>query len=225
MEEIRKLFKTFIEVEISDKRPFYYHTDDTRLRMVFKNMTSLLGRTVTILPHTRPSDEAEASAWLRELSESYAQGCGHLRLMINAPQTYGLEDNFIIKSLIQVFYEEWWARSKKEKAVFDFSIKLGPLVGGAIAIVDNTGPFCKHASPLVSPNVGGSTLFVYHPNAVASFRESVLVPFFTKKSKLLSAEQFLSKVTELFTTQLTATLTLLSPANAVDLIAVNIKTK
>lgn len=225
LEDIRSLFRIFLSTEITEKRPFYFHTDDTRLRRVFKKMTTALGRTITILPNTRPTDESEANKWLDELTESYAQGCGHVRLMINDPATYGLENNFIIKSLIRVFYEEWWARSKADKRIFNFSVKLGPLIGGAIAIVDNVGPACKNASPMLSPNVGGSSVFVYHPNAVAAFRESVLVPFFTKKNKALSNTQFLKGVTELFGTQLTATLTNLAPANATDLFAVNVKTQ
>jgi hypothetical protein len=225
LESIRNLFKTFLQTHITVERPFYFHTDDSRLRMVYQNMTKLLGKPVTILPYKTPSNSAEADMWLKELTESYAQGCGHIRLMINAPATYGLENDFIIKSLIRVFYEEWWSRSKEDKKVLNFSTKLGPLIGGAIAIVNNTGPACRDASPMVSPSAVGSTLFVFHPGAVTAFRESVLVPFFLKKSNTLSFDNFFKGVNDLFNTQLTATLTNLAPANAVDLFAVNVKSQ
>jgi len=223
---IRKYFQKFLKREIDGNRPFYFHTDDTRLRMVFKNVSTNFGRNVTVLPHVTPNDE-EKEVWLRELTESYAQGCGHIRLMIETPSTYGLVDNFVIKSLIRVFYEEWWSRSQEEKQIFDFAVKLGPLLGGAIAIVENAGPGCNGLSPQVSPNIGGSTLFVYHANAVAEFREKVLTPFFiwASEGKLDNGTSFLSNFTALFTTQLTATLTNLKPANAVDLFSVRVKTK
>ena len=104
---------------------------------------------------------------------------------------------------------------------------LGSLLGGAIAIVENGGPGCTGSSPQVSPYVGGSTIFVYHANAVAEFRENVLTPFFIRASegKLQNGTLFLSNFTDLFTTQLTATLTNLEPANAVDVFSVKVKTK
>jgi hypothetical protein len=225
LDSIRNLFKTFLKTHITVDRPFYFHTDDSRLRMVYQNMTKLLGKPVTILPYKTPASSTEADLWLKELSESYAQGCGHIRLMINSPATYGLENDFVIKSLIRVYYEEWWSRSKEDKKLLNFSTKLGPLIGGAIAIVNNTGPSCQDASPMVSPSAAGSTLFVFHPGAVTAFRESVLVPFFLKKSSALSFDKFFKGVNDLFNTQLTATLTNLVPANAVDLIAVNVKSQ
>ena len=223
---VRKHFKGFLEREIDEKRPFYFHTDDTRLRYVFKNVSTIFGRNVTVLPNVTPNDD-EKEIWLRELTEAYAQGCGHLRLMIETPSAYGLVDNFVIKSLIRVFYEEWWGRSKEEKRIFDFAVKLGPLQGGAIAIVENGGPGCTGLSPQVAPNMGGSTLFVYHAKAVAEFREKVLTPFFigASEGKLDNGTLFFSNFTALFTSQLTATLTNLKPANAVDLFSVLVKTK
>jgi hypothetical protein len=224
LEAVRDLFKKFMKAHISKSRPFYFHTDDSRLRRVYNKMETSLGRKITVLPYKTPESKSEAELWLTELTESYAQGCGHIRLMIDYPADYGLSSNFIIKSLIRVYYEEWWSRSVEGKKDFDFNIKLGPLIGGAIAIVNNSGPACGDSSPLISPSAGGSTLFVYHPTAVSAFRESVLVPFFAQKiSNQVSSTSFLSQVNSLFTTQLTSTLTKLAPANAVDLFSVQIR--
>lgn len=222
VDSIRSLFQDFLKEEITEDRPFYFHTDDTRLRLVYKNLTTILGRNVTILPSSRP-DSTEADLWLRELTESYAQGCGHIRLMIQQPQTYGLKDNFIIRSLIRVFYEEFWSRNREEKKLLDFTVKLGPLIGGAIAIVSSdTHSKCSGASPRISPNIVGSTLFVYHPHAATGFRQEVLAPFFAKRHQQVQVSSLTSFINALFDTQLTATLTNLAPANAVDLFAVSI---
>jgi hypothetical protein len=216
---IQSKFKRFLKEVASKDRPFYFHTDDTRLKMVFKNMTEILGRNITVLPDTYPP-ENEKKFWLRELSESYAQGCGHIRLMIASPKKYGLTNSLIIKTLIKVFYEEWWSRSIEDKKVLDFSIKLGSLAGKAIGIVSNSGNSCSDASPLITPNSGGSSIFVYHATPASQFREKILAPFFSKGTMLSS---FYKSMEDLFTTQLTATLTDLSPANAVDLFAISVK--
>ena len=133
---------------------------------------------------------------------------------------YGLPDNYVIKTLIQVFYEEWWSRSKEDKKVLDFSVKLGSLLGRAIGIVSNTGSACPDSSPMITPSIGGSTMFVYHATPASQFREKILAPFFAKGNMMSS---FYKSMEDLFTTQLTATLTSLSPANAVDLFAISIK--
>jgi hypothetical protein len=215
---IKQLFQKFLNDQASKKRPFFFHTDDTRLGLVFKNVSALLNRNVTVLPSTTPPSE-EKQIWLRELSESYAQGCGHIRLMIDSPKLYGLTDNRIIKSLIQVYYEEWWSRSTEEKEVLNLVINLGPLLGKAIGIVNNTG-HSADSSPMIQPSIGGSTLFVYHATPASKFREMVLAPFFAKGSQLAT---FYKRMEDLFTTQLTATITNLSPANQVDLFDISIK--
>ncbi len=70
----------------------------------------------------------------------------------------------------------------------------------------------------------GSTIFVYHADAVADFRRDVLATFFAKQSPAVPAGVFLTNVTKLLTDQLTATLTGLSPANAVSIYTIAVPT-
>jgi hypothetical protein len=178
---------------------------------------------VTILPSITPN-AAEKEQWLKELTEPYAQGCGHIRLMIENPTSYGLKNNFVIKSVIRVFYDEWWSAPLNEKQLFGFDSKLGPLIGRAIAIVENVAG-CDGASPMATPSQAGSSLFVYHAAAIADFRKKVLAPFLIKQSngKITDENSFLANVTNLLTTQLGSTVTNLNPANQVDLFSVKVR--
>jgi hypothetical protein len=72
---------------------------------------------------------AEESVWLDELSQSYAQGCGHLRLMLNMSSTYGLSDPIVPREVIKSLFQEFWTATPADKAKFSIVTKLGPLVG------------------------------------------------------------------------------------------------
>jgi hypothetical protein len=221
---VRSLFQSFVSKYINSSRPFYFHSDDTRLGYAFTNISAAVGRNVTVLPPNGPP-ASEQTTWLNELTASYAQGCGHLRLMISNFSSYGLTSDFVPKAAIQVFYEEMWKASIADKAKYNSVVKLGSLAGKAIGIISNGGPSCSGYSPAVKPNFGGSSIFIYHATAVDTFRKSILAPFFVSQqgSNFTSAD-FYNAVSALQNTQLSATLTLLSPANAVSLFSVTVNT-
>jgi hypothetical protein len=80
---------------------------------------------------------------------------------------------------------------------------------------------CSHNWPLVAPNAGGSSTFVYHASAVAQFRSGVIVPFFdwvdNKNYKKFDRRTFNDKVTEIAQQHLFGTVGNLPPANAVPI--------
>ena len=221
---VKSLFQLFMNTQISASRPFYFHTDDTRLRQVFQKVGVKLNQNITVLPG-RPS-AADQIAWREELVQSYAQGCGHIRLMIENPTNYGLPSAQIIQWLIRAFYEELWeADSDAKRAKLAFVVKVGPLQGKAVAIVTNKAGTCTGYSPGIPPNIGGSTLFVYTPSAASAFRSTVLMPFFAARgAEGWNATLFQSGVTDMFNKQLGATLTNLSPANQASLITIDVTT-
>ena len=222
---VQSLFRQFMDKEISASRPFYFHTDDSRLKQVFKAVGDQLNRNITILPSRTPPT-AEINVWVAELVKSYAQGCGHIRLMIDMPATYGLADSRIMQWLIRAFYEELWAADTDAKrAKLSFIAKLGPLQGKAIAIVSNKQGSCAGYSPAIPPNVAGSTLFVYTPSAASAFRSTVMSRFFAAQGAAgWSTTTFQSEVNKLFDIQLGATITHLIPANQTSLISVGVTT-
>jgi hypothetical protein len=223
---VQKLFRSFLSQHVTASRPFYFHTDDNRLRQVFAAVGLQLNTVFNILPARTPP-AAELNVWVAELVKSYAQGCGHIRLMIDSPSFYGLSDAKIIQWLIRAFYEELWAADTDAKrAKLAFVAKLGPLQGKAVAIVtNNPQSSCAGYSPAIPPNLAGSSLFVFTPNAAAAFRAKVMAPFFAAQgAPNWNEAQFLTGIGALFKTQLDATLERLSPANNCSLISVDVTT-
>jgi hypothetical protein len=222
---VQSLFRQFLEKHISAARPFYYHTDDEKLKKVFAAVGTQVGKQMTILPPQAPP-AAEKSIWLDELVKSYAQGCGHIRLMIESPDKYGLASPQILQWLIRAFYEELWAADTDVKrAKLKFVIRLGALQGKAIAIVNNAFGTCSGYTPGIPPNIGGSSLFIYSPTAASAFRSTIMAPFFAAQGDAgWNTAQFVSEISKLFDTQLGATLTDLAPANSCSLINVDITT-
>lgn len=113
--------------------------------------------------------------------------------------------------------------SKQTK--FNLVVKLGTLSGAAVGIVTTTGT-CKDSgfSPAIRGNFMGSTIFVYHAEAVADFRRDVLTAFFAKQNPAVPAAGFFSNVTALLGTQLGATLAQLGPANAINRFTIAVAT-
>lgn len=221
---IRSLFQSFVAKYITVSRPFYFHTDDGRLRQAFAKIGEAVGRNITVFPVNGPP-ASEQATWLTELTASYAQGCGHIRLMISNFADYGLTSSIVPQGVIQVFFEELWKASPADKPKYDFQIKLGPLIGKAIGIVSNGGPSCTGYSPAVIPSSLGSSIFVYTPGSATAFRKNVLTPFFVgQQGSNLVADTFNNALGALQTTQLNATLTLLNPANNVSLLTVTVNT-
>ena len=224
---VKALFRLFMNQHVSASRPFYFHTDYSKLSLVFANVSARINDRVTVLPSRTPP-QAELNVWLSELSQSYAQGCGHIRLMIEKPADYGLSpDARIIQWLIRAFYEELWAADTDAKrAKLAFVAKLGPLDGKAVAIVSNKQGTCSGHSPAIPPNVAGSSIFVYTPNAAEAFRNKVMSPFFAAQGAAgWNEAEFQSRISTLFNKkQLNSTLTLLHPANKCSLISIDATT-
>lgn len=92
------------------------------------------------------------------------------------------------------------------------------------AFLPCTGPACMGSTPNTIPNHGGSTMFVYTPQAVADFRAKVLVPFFKSYDPSVNTVALLKAVESLQSKQLDASLKMVSPLNKVPMYAINIKT-
>jgi len=216
MADMRPLFKDFLNRFISEQRPLYFHTDDTKLRVAFERIAQRVGRSVSVLPVSSPAQN-ETEIWLDELSKSDVQGCGHIRLMIADPQGYGLDSNAVIRNVIKLFYEQWWAASPQDKHKFDFVVKIGGLIGRAVAIVSSTSAndSCASYSPAIIPSLLGSSMFVYTPASAQAFRTQILTPFFGT-----NIQGFAASLEALLSKQLNQTLYFLPPANSIDLFTV-----
>jgi hypothetical protein len=222
---VKTIFRLFLQKHVSVSRPFYYHTDDNRIRRLFAEVGAKLGRNVTSFPFRSPGAN-ELNVWLGEVAQSYAQGCGHLRLMIESPAMYGMGSARVLQDLIRAFYEEMWAADTAvERAKFNFKTRLGSLQGKAVAIVKNARGACAGYSPRILPYISGSSVYVYTPSMADAFRAKILSPFFASFADPgWNSALFDSQIAALFGVQLGATLSYLPTANYSSLINVDITT-
>lgn len=122
----------------------------------------------------------------------------------------------------------WWTPAgSPQRAKVTYVVKLGSLVGKAVAAISetNTTGSCKGLAPAVDGSMYGSTLFIYHPQAVQQWRRSVTDAMAAKG--LIPAkdtEAFAKLWDDIAGLQLGATLKLLPPANDVGVWPVGFKT-
>ena len=227
-ENIKPLFVRFLKDHCSFARPFYYHTDESKLNKLFIDLEKRLGRRPSIFPWDEPENNTDINIWMEEFVKPEHQGCGHVRLLLGMPHAYGFPDNRLVQSLLRVLVRHWWSLPDEQKGIIDFATKLGYLTGKAVAIINtnSTSEKCMKSSPMVIPNVRGSTSFIYHKTAITDFRRVVLAPFFAarNKKKIKSAQVFFEKLNLLAESHLGVTLgpNGLQPANQVDIFEVNV---
>jgi len=225
-QRVYNMFAAFVESEhVNTDFPFYYHTDDTKMRGFLTHMANLLDEDVTIFPSQAP---ANADLWLEEIVDSQWQGCGHIRLALASPSAYNItypEDNpgLIEQRCIQSFISYLWEGDHPDR--LDFNFKLGTLVGKAVAIVGNdpNSECGDEFIPTLQPNHFSSQIFVYTPSAVAVEHHDVYRKFYAEYDPQLDIETFIAKIDALHNWQLGATLSPngLNPANQIDLFSVN----
>ena len=108
-------------------------------------------------------------------------GCGHLRLMMKAPDVYGVRRELVI-DLLRAFFRALWARSAETEFV--------PLPGGhdegAVVNVRVEEPLYSFTHvPLVSPSCGGTQMFVNHPQ-VSEYQRAQLVGFLRQQEDVIA---------------------------------------
>ncbi|WIA35483.1 hypothetical protein OEZ86_003914 [Tetradesmus obliquus] len=244
--DIKKLFDAFMERVARPSRPLYFHTDDSRLRQLFVALKNKgLQPAPSKLPDVAPSNSTAAAMWLDELVKPSFQGCGHIRLQLKTeftpqysvklsgnntmncegvPAADCIDAAEVVTEVLTLFYKYWWFTplGSPERRKVQYVVAVGPLIGTAISIVSSTNNSgsCHFMHPLLLPNKGGSTLFVYHTQAVQQMRAmAVRVGGFTAASKHAKLAELWNKVAEL---QLGATLQHLSSASDIGLFPVTV---
>jgi len=233
---VNYIFRAFMDKVASPSRPFYFHTDESKLSELFKAVAAEgVKPKPVVFPTIAPSDSNEAGIWYKLLAKPEYQGCGHVRLMLYKYKEYGLTSPFVPEELIKAFFAYWWPTpiGSPQRAKIMFSIKRGPLSGKAVAIITNEGPACKDKTPAAVAAYRGSSIFVYHQAAVAEFRAKVLGPFFAEiagQSKYWGQQikfdqaAYMKHLEALAAKQLGYTINNLPPADAVSLFKVAFKT-
>eukprot|EP00882_Tetradesmus_deserticola_P015588 GHRQ01016612.1.p1 GENE.GHRQ01016612.1~~GHRQ01016612.1.p1 ORF type:complete len:210 (+),score=71.23 GHRQ01016612.1:131-760(+) len=80
---ISHIFRNFVQKVASPKRPFYFHTDESKLGSLFAAVSNAgIKPKPVVFPAVMPADPKAAAIWLQYLSKAEYQGCGHVRLML-----------------------------------------------------------------------------------------------------------------------------------------------
>lgn len=157
----------------------YLHTDATALEALMETarQDAVLGAAaakVTDLPglqqFIRRPPEKHRQALLALLTLPDHIGCGHIRLMLQHPEEYGVRRGLVL-AFLRAAWELLWAGAPE--------IYVTALGGGheeaAVVNVRLEEEILLHSRiPLVSPFCGGRQMFVNHPQVATALREAVL---------------------------------------------------
>eukprot|EP01100_Stratorugosa_tubuloviscum_P015405 TRINITY_DN884_c0_g4_i3.p1 TRINITY_DN884_c0_g4~~TRINITY_DN884_c0_g4_i3.p1 ORF type:complete len:393 (-),score=157.26 TRINITY_DN884_c0_g4_i3:41-1219(-) len=233
----------------SKERKFYLHSDFGRIQDMFSRIQLKTNKLISLFPQSKPPSH-HIDIWLDELSNPESQGCGHLRLAMQHAQLYCFSDDSILKFLLRAFFSLYWniyddpdVDDSNLRSKLLFEIVLGPLQAKAIIVLsqqhnhhnhnhNHNHSFTKY--PMLTPNVQGSQVFVYTPDAAIEWRSLILSKYFTQKinnnnnnnncqcSPLIDYSTFSQQLNDVAQQQLNQTLQLLSPATGVDLYSVQL---
>jgi hypothetical protein len=152
-----------------------------------------------------PGDKAEAL--LPHLLQPAHIGCGHLRLILEHPEEYGVRPDLARAVLSTVFRRLW------SGADIDYVVLEGGHAEGAVVKVHIDKP--KHPYtriPMVTPFDGTTQFFVAHPEATVWMRQQMAL-FLCEELPMLGcvdAASFAFEVNGLASVQLRATLAYLA---------------
>ena len=107
------------------------------------------------------------TALLEHLVQPIHIGCGHLRLALTNPLNYKLRPE-LLTAFFRAFYTELWAGARD----LEWVILGGDHNEGAVVNVTVEGelhPFSE--VPMIAPSIGGTQMFVNHPQVLAYLRE------------------------------------------------------
>jgi hypothetical protein len=120
-------------------------------------------------------------ALLEHLIQPIHIGCGHLRLALTNPHSYKLRPE-LLTAFFRAFYDELWAGARD----LEWVILGGDHNEGAVVNVTVEGelhPFSE--VPMIAPSIGGTQMFVNHPQVVTYLREQTAHFLTTKVNHLL----------------------------------------
>lgn len=193
----------------------YLHTDTNALNRFILSM-----RADPRIAEELPPRETQGPGWraymarppahLREMILEHLLvpdhiGCGHIRLMLQNGNEYGIREDLVRSFLHEYYMMRWCGVSEAEFIVLGGGHREGAVV--SVRLSEEVFPFTR--VPLISPACGARQMFVAHPD-VAFFLRRQLAAFMTmqKETGLVRAdrERLLERMTILAERQINSTL-------------------
>jgi hypothetical protein len=154
-EAVDRLFVRYLE----HFGAFYLHTDRAAQNRLAGALGVGGGAAVDTLVAGPP--EALRPGLLEAVLDPAHVGCGHLRLLLEEPDTYGVRPD-LVRAVLRAFFRRLWSGDPR----LVLEVLDGPHKEAGVAVVRTEG---AGAPALVTtcPRHGAVELFVYHPDAVA----------------------------------------------------------
>jgi hypothetical protein len=212
--EIARIFDAYLEAF----GHFYMHSDDYAVTAMLERLRA--DHPDAELPRVHDHEAltrfmqspppAIREALLDMVAEPEFVGCGHLRLMLQQPEAYGVRAE-LVTEVLRNFHRDLWAGHPAA----DFVVLQGRHEETAVVTVELSHDVHTYTRiPLVSPRVGDIEIFVVHPQ-VARFIRRENAAFLLEQVPLLheSVEEteFFAEMEHLAGSQRSATLTRLAP--------------
>jgi hypothetical protein len=190
---------------------FYMHSDAHALRAVadalqadpvFAGVLDELQHPATVEAFVRHPPPELREPLLDHLVVPHSIGCGHLKLIFEHPDEYGVRKG-LAAAMLAMFYRRLWEDSPRLQLVF----LDGGHTEGAVVNVKLDGPVHAYTDvPMIEPNHAGTEIFVNHPQ-VAQWLRRQNAEFMTEREAWLHAhhvapEAFLAELEALARKQL-----------------------
>jgi len=149
---------------------FYMHTDAHAFESLMAANDADMQNPEVWFDSLHHAEPRERDALLEHLVDPAHVGCGHIRLMLQRSDEYGIRTE-LVRSFLRSFYRLWWDGAPE--------LTLTLLPGGheeaAVVNVRVDGlAWGYSAIPLIAPACGGSQMFVNHPDVQALLRDAVI---------------------------------------------------
>lgn len=184
--DVEELFGKWLDERCSKERPFYLHTDRPALTRLFE----AIGK--GSLKDPRDLKGTDRELFINEFGKgSTFQGCGHLRLILEDLEAYGIKKD-VFESLTAAFFKKFFKGDERVQ----FKIYETIQDGRALAVI--YGPaYLDSESILCTQTIDEDQVFILNQHAVSLFRKNYLVPFFcSRKSAGISSEEMYAKMEE-----------------------------
>ena len=158
---------------------FYMHTDVHAFEELMDALKADHRLQPTVSGMTQPEEWADflrgaapelQDALLEHLLEPAHIGCGHIRLMLQHSDEYGIRKELVL-SFLRAFYRLWW------EGASEVGLTTLPCDHGEGAVVNirlAEEIWSLSRVPLISPSCDGQQMFVNHPDVSAYMRSSTV---------------------------------------------------
>ncbi|MHC4959273.1 MAG: rhodanese-like domain-containing protein [Planctomycetota bacterium] len=158
---------------------FYMHTDQTAFEALaeaaraddrLRGAVAGLSSTEEWVAFLSAPPEPLRDALLDLMVDPAHVGCGHMRLMLQHSDEYGIRPA-LVRDFIRAYYGFWW------QGVPEFSPTLlpgGHKEGAVVNVLLDEKPWPLSYVPLISPACHGTQMFVNHPQVVAELRRHAI---------------------------------------------------